>query len=616
MDRRFLAFTLLAGFILGAHPSPSAALTLYASTGDSNSNGGGRIYRIDTDTQVVTLIGNTLLDRLGAIDFNASGVLYAVDGGSVGPSRLYTINTTNGVATIVGTIPARDPLSGVCIDDITPCIQGVDAIRFNASGTLFGGGWDSTIVADPPLNGRGRLITLDPATAAILTVVTQTGSGNAFTPGLAFSPAGILYGSRGGAVGHTEDLVTIDPTTGSETAIGSATNVIADIWFNSNGTLYGGSPNGDLFTIDPATGVKTLLFNTGVRIAGLTGIRDFDGDGVPDSVDNCPLTPNPDQADTDGDGVGDVCDRCPLTASANPLVDNPCAGETGEQVVVPGPTPAGNPIMVTARFQNTSGAPLLTIRPDCINTTFTVMDDQNLLLDPIIKERMYGIPDDLVTIPDGTEFSVTCDLAESFDASILSAGTYQVTATYGNQFVDRNIVNGVCTLPGGVGCISDIWIGAISSPSQTVAVTPPPGGVPATRVEIDIEPFISRNVWACGLKFTIPVAVLSSPEFDASKIDPKTVTFGKTGTEALDPTRNLIGASGRLFDVNGDGLKDMIFTFWFQQTGFGCGDIPAGSKSVVVNPILKGKAKVGTQTINFTDSDVLLLKRFDKDPDD
>jgi hypothetical protein len=42
-------------------------------------------------------------------------------------------------------------------------------------------------------------------------------------------------------------------------------------------------------------------------IALLPAQPDADGDGVPDSIDNCPVTPNPDQADANGDGVGDAC---------------------------------------------------------------------------------------------------------------------------------------------------------------------------------------------------------------------------------------------------------------------------------------------------------------------
>ena len=50
---------------------------------------------------------------------------------------------------------------------------------------------------------------------------------------------------------------------------------------------------------------------------------DSDGDGVPDSIDNCPHVANPDQKDTDGDGVGDACDNCPTVY--NPTQDpNAC----------------------------------------------------------------------------------------------------------------------------------------------------------------------------------------------------------------------------------------------------------------------------------------------------
>ncbi|MCE2885655.1 MAG: thrombospondin type 3 repeat-containing protein, partial [Planctomycetaceae bacterium] len=42
---------------------------------------------------------------------------------------------------------------------------------------------------------------------------------------------------------------------------------------------------------------------------------DSDGDGVDDSVDNCPTVANPGQANADGDTRGDACDNCPNNAN-------------------------------------------------------------------------------------------------------------------------------------------------------------------------------------------------------------------------------------------------------------------------------------------------------------
>lgn len=59
------------------------------------------------------------------------------------------------------------------------------------------------------------------------------------------------------------------------------------------------------------------------------GVADQDGDGVADSVDNCPTVGNPNQADANGNGVGDACESAPsVSVSPSSLSVAPGASVT------------------------------------------------------------------------------------------------------------------------------------------------------------------------------------------------------------------------------------------------------------------------------------------------
>jgi hypothetical protein len=62
-------------------------------------------------------------------------------------------------------------------------------------------------------------------------------------------------------------------------------------------------------------------------------IFDEDEDGIPDSEDNCPLTPNPNQEDADGDGAGDACDNCRLANPDQRDEDENGLGDTCDELV-------------------------------------------------------------------------------------------------------------------------------------------------------------------------------------------------------------------------------------------------------------------------------------------
>ena len=75
-----------------------------------------------------------------------------------------------------------------------------------------------------------------------------------------------------------------------------------------------------------STGTPEDIANT-ISTIITTAISDRDGDGWADGCDNCPDTPNPDQADSDGDGIGDACQAHAPVADAG-LDQTVNAGDT------------------------------------------------------------------------------------------------------------------------------------------------------------------------------------------------------------------------------------------------------------------------------------------------
>jgi len=102
------------------------------------------------------------------------------------------------------------------------------------------------------------------------------------------------------------------------------------------------------------------------------------------------------------------------------------------------------------------------------------------------------------------------------------------------------------------------------------------------EVTIDIMPHKSSNTIKSKGKGNIPVAILSTSDFDArALIDKTSLTFGRTGEEA-----SLASCKRNRKDVNRDGLPDLICIFKTNLTGFQIGDTEGILKGRTVEGVL------------------------------
>ena len=337
--------------------------------------------------------------------------------------------------------------------------------------------------------------------------------------------------------------------TGADNAQGESGELI---YFN--GTAIAGPIDANLgccaslFTIGipTALGTNTIqisapLDNFGWDLAVFTiplgnAPPDGDGDGVADVADNCPDSSNSDQADSDGDLLGTACDDKTHTASL-----------PGGNTAAPGAA-----FLVTFNIAVSGTFSGFMIKPNCVNVFQQVLEGGETQVSPQERYNPIIIPDDLVAVAPGQNFSVTCNVLDAVSPGSLGPGNYSVTGFYGSDYVDPDIVDGVCTVQP---CFTNIFRGVIKSNSVDFTVT---NTTPATGVRIDIKFGTFPNSLNPDKKGTIPVTIFGSPSFNVKQINPASLLLAGS---PLSPKNKGGGLDFSFVDQDGDGNIDMVAHF-------------------------------------------------------
>ena len=113
-------------------------------------------------------------------------------------------------------------------------------------------------------------------------------------------------------------------------------------------------------------------------------------------------------------------------------------------------------------------------------------------------------------------------------------------------------------------------------------------GVPeALEVPIDLKPEDATNAVNPNEQGVVPVAILTSPEFDATTVDPLSAEFGSGAASEVH-------GKGHIEDVDGDGDLDMLLHFNVQASGILCDDTSVS----LVGSTLDGQDIQGSDSVS------------------
>ena len=199
---------------------------------------------------------------------------------------------------------------------------------------------------------------------------------------------------------------------------------------------------------------------------------------------------------------------------------------------------------------------------------------------------------------DGSAFSlVSIDLggfgntADEFDFTLTG---YTLTGGIVTEMLTLTVVEGVQTLVLGAGWnnLTSVTVsvdnagnaGFSGSVYDNIELADPP-----LAVSIDVLPGSSANNVYPNKTGKLPVAVLSSAEFDATQVNPATLKFGSSEASPSDPAV--------IADIDGVFGNDTSVRFRVEETGIFCDD----TEVTLVGETYAGEAFAGADSIDASD---------------